>query len=351
MEEPKQLTEREQLILQAVVHTYITTAEPVGSRTIVKRFNLDLSPATVRNVMADLEDDGFLEQRHTSSGRIPTDRGYRYYVDYLMRVQELTLAERHRIEQEMARQLNDVDEVMRQTSHLLALVSNQAGLVETPSGKQAWVRSIELLAISPMRIAILIVDSHGRVSTEMVTVDEEYSPARLQQLRNFLNEHLKNVCIDLIKDELKRKVSVLQEESRQLGISALKILNLMPSDRPVQLFYDGASHLIEQPEFHDVETAQKVFSLFEERDRLVQLLRESVRSRGDRSISIIVGREASGLGLDGLSVIAAPYHVNKEPVGILGILGPKRMPYSRVTALVDCTANILSRFLTRLAGR
>jgi len=143
------LNEREELILQAVVQCYITTAEPVGSRVLVKRFGLELSAATVRNVMADLEESGYLQQLHTSSGRAPTDRGYRYYVNYLMRVQELTMAERARIEHELSRKLNDADEVLRQTSQMLALVTHQTGLVKTPDENCGQVKHIEVMLVSP----------------------------------------------------------------------------------------------------------------------------------------------------------------------------------------------------------
>ena len=159
------LGERERLILHAVVHTHITTAEPVGSRSVVKRFDLDLSPATVRNVMADLEDLGFLQQIHTSSGRVPTDQGYRYYVDYLMQVQALTLRERSRIEREFERKLNDADEVLRQTSHLLAMVTRQAGLAEAPNEGRAEVQRLDLIPFAACRLAVLIVDNFGRART------------------------------------------------------------------------------------------------------------------------------------------------------------------------------------------
>ena len=157
------LSDREELVLQAVVHSYITSAEPVGSRSIVKRFSLEVSPATVRNVMADLEEAGFLQQLHTSSGRVPTDVGYRYYVDYLMRIQRVTLTERTRVEGELVAKLNDADDLLRQTSHLLALLSHQTGIVEAPSLGDAEIRQIEITPLEGGRIVVLLADSFGCV--------------------------------------------------------------------------------------------------------------------------------------------------------------------------------------------
>ncbi|HNT86788.1 MAG TPA: hypothetical protein PKL84_02890, partial [Candidatus Hydrogenedentes bacterium] len=151
---PRELTQREALILHAVVQTYVSTAEPVGSRTIVKRFDMDISPATVRNVMADLEERAYLQQLHTSSGRVPTDKGYRYYVDHLMEVQALTQSERDHIEQDLSRRLDDADAVLRQTSHLLALVSHQTGVAEGPNEHDARVRRLELLPVSSTHVTL-----------------------------------------------------------------------------------------------------------------------------------------------------------------------------------------------------
>lgn len=344
----EQLNEREALILQAVVHTFITTAEPVGSRSIVKRFGLDWSPATVRNVMADLEELGFLEQRHTSSGRVPTDRGYRYYVDYLMGVQELTLAERARIERDLAQSLDDCDEVLKQTSHMLALVSNQTGLVEAPEERDAEVRHIDLMPISSQRMAVLVADSYGRMHTSMVTLRSPIEADDLPRLNRFLNEHLRGALVSRLAVSMHQRIRHLVDDERQLAESALQVLELVPSNRPGLLFLEGATRLFEQPEFKDMEKAREVFGLLEEHDRVVELLRSGLRPSGDGA-SILIGSELHDKGLSEISVVASPYKVGDKAVGVLGVLGPRRMPYSKLTAVVEHTANMLSRFLTLLA--
>jgi heat-inducible transcriptional repressor len=350
MQPKAELSEREKLILQAVVHSYITSAEPVGSRSIVKRFDLGLSPATVRNVMADLEESGYLQQLHTSSGRVPTDQGYRYYVDCLMRVQELTLQERARVEKELTAKLDNADEVMRETSHLLALLAHQTGIVEAPDEGHAQVNQIDLVPISQTRIAILIADSMGRVRTQIVTVERPLEALHVQRLSGFLNENLRGVTLENLAQSLQTRLRMYLDERRALAEEALRILQLLPAQRPGQLFLDGATRLFEQPEFRDVERAREVFSLFEEQDRLIDLLRSGVMPGESRGTFVVIGKEAVGQGIDGISIVASPYSVGSRPVGMIGVLGPRRMQYWRITAVVDFTAGMLSRLLTRLAG-
>ena len=350
MDPPESLNPREELILQAVVHCYVTTAEPVGSRVIVKRFGLDLSPATVRNFMADLAEAGYLQQLHTSSGRVPTDRGYRYYVDYLMRVQELTLTERSRIDRELSARLNDADDVMRQTSQLLALVTHQTGIVQAPDEGNARLQHIEVTALSPTRAAVLLLDSFGRVHTVMAPLDETLRAEEMPKLTNFLNDCLRGTTFDQLMARIRDATCAFLDERRRLADSALHLLDLLPVSRRGQLYLEGASQLFEQPEFRDVEKAREVFGVLDERDRLVELLRDRVREREAARASVVIGSESHNPGLKEISVVASPYRVGGEPVGVLGVLGPRRMQYSKLTAIVDYTAGMLSRLLTRLAG-
>lgn len=350
MQTPPDLNEREQQILHCVVHTYITTAEPVGSRAVVKRFSLQLSPATVRNVMADLEDKGYLEQRHTSSGRVPTDRGYRYYVDYLMGVQELTKSERDRIESELNHRLHDADEVLRHTSQLLALLSHQAGIAETPANDRALVQRMELLSLGGPRLALLIVDSFGRVRTLPVQWENELPTEELNQLGRFLNDQLLGVAVDELASEIEKRLQRFLDDQRRLAEQALRVLNLIPAQRPAHLYLEGATFLFDQPEFKDIVQAKEVFGLFDHRERVVSLLRSELSgSQWDRT-TVIIGGEGGQTGLEGISVIASPYTVHGQQVGMIGVLGPRRMPYSRLTAVVDYTAQMVSRILTRLGA-
>ena len=233
------LDARARTLLRTLIESHIRDGQPVGSRTLARTSGLNVSAATVRNVMADLEDTGFLQQLHTSSGRVPTNQGYRYYVDYLMRVQELTLAERARIEREFSDQLNDADEVIRRTCHLLALVSNHAGLVEAPNETDALVRSVELMTLSGARTAVLVADSYGRVRTLMATLERPMASAELERLRAFLNDQLRGSAVDRMDRTIEERIERFLDEQRGLAREALNLLSSVPRHRPGQLFLEG----------------------------------------------------------------------------------------------------------------
>lgn len=345
-----ELNERAALILQAVVHSYITTADPVGSRVIVKRFGMDMSPATVRNVMADLEDAGYLQQLHTSSGRIPTDQGYRYYVDYLMRVQELTADEQNRIDHELSGRLEDADEILRRTSHLLALVTNQTGIVEMPTESDATVRHIELMPIASSRAAVLIADSFGRVRTTLIGVERPLTLDDLTRLNRYLAENLQGKSVDTLAQSLRDALERHIDEERKLAERAIEVMRVLPNPTGGRLYLEGATQLFGQPEFRDINKAREVFGVLEEHDQLAEVLREKLRDKPQPGPSVVIGSETDNEGLRDISVVASSYSVGDKRAGMVGILGPRRMPYSKLTAIVDYTSKMLTRFLTRLAG-
>ena len=341
------LTEREELILQAVVQQYITDAEPVGSRAIVKRFDLNISPATVRNVMADLEESGYIHQLHTSSGRVPTDQGYRHYVDYLMHVQEVTLSEKARIEQDLSEKLNNADTILKQTSHLLALITHQTGIVEIPNSNVATIHRIDLMLLGNDQLAMLVVDNYGRVQTVIIPWSNNTDVNGLVHLNNFLNEHLKGTSIDTLSAAIESKLQQFVDEQRLLAELALSILKQVPGTGE-QLYLNGATQLFEQPEFHDIEKAREVFGLLEERERVAELLRTGTIRNLDTS-RIMIGTENLQHGLDQISVVSAPYKINDKTVGMIGVLGPRRMPYSKLTGIVEYTASKLGSMLSRIS--
>jgi len=303
------LSDREREILNAVVNSYITSAEPVGSRTVVKRYGLEWSAATVRNIMADLEEQGYLQQMHTSSGRVPTDLGYRYYVDHLMRVHRLTLQERRRLEGEFQHRLDDVNGLLRHTSQLLALVSHQAGLAESPSTNQALVQQFELVPLGEDRMAVLMVDNYGTVHSVTTSPVSLRDPSKIESLNNFLNQNFRGLAMGTLSDTVRTKLGELLDEQHELA-------------------------------------HRKVFGLLEEHDRLITLLRKAV-SEGEGK-AIFISKHEDNMGAEGIGVVASSYEVDGQPAGLIGVLGPRRMPYSRLTSVVQYTAELLGRFLTRL---
>lgn len=340
------LSDREREILNAVVNSYITSAEPVGSRTVVKRYGLEWSAATVRNIMADLEEQGYLQQMHTSSGRVPTDLGYRYYVDHLMRVHRLTLQERRRLEGEFQHRLDDVNGLLRHTSQLLALVSHQAGLAESPSTNQALVQQFELVPLGEDRMAVLMVDNYGTVHSVTTSPVSLRDPSKIESLNNFLNQNFRGLAMGALSDTVRTKLGELLDEQHELAQNALEVLELMPMPRETRLFLGGTVQLFEQPEFQHVDQARKVFGLLEEHDRLITLLRKAV-SEGEGK-AIFISKHEDNMGAEGIGVVASSYEVDGQPAGLIGVLGPRRMPYSRLTSVVQYTAELLGRFLTRL---
>ena len=347
MQQHPELTEREREILHAVVNSYITSAEAVGSRTVVKRFGMEISPATVRNVMADLEEMGLLEQLHTSSGRVPTGAGYQYYIDHLMRVQELTLRERRRIEEELSERLDDADGVLRRASHLLALVSHHAGLAETPADTAAVAMRVDLVRVGPAKLAMLVVDNFGRVRSVMAQVASPMGDAELEQLNRFMNEHLHGAPVDQLSVRVEERLRVYLDEQRRLAQRALEVLELLPRRPQGMLIVEGTSQLLEQPEFQDMRQARDVFNLLEEREQLLDLLRSAAAAEGARPAVLLGG---GGRRLEGLGLVAAPYEVDGKKAGMIGVLGPRRMQYSKLTAVVEFTAGLVGRLLTRLSG-
>lgn len=341
-----ELNERERDILHAVVHSYITSAEPVGSRAVVRRFAIDLSAATVRNVMADLEELGFLQQVHTSSGRVPTDAGYRYYINHLMKVQELTLSERRRIDNALRERMHDMDAILRHTSHLLALVSHQAGVVQRPDVIQARLQRFELVPLSESRMAVLIVDNYGNVRSVTASLSRPMDARKIESLNNFLNASFFGERLETLADSIRLKLAETVDESRELTRTTLEVLDMLPGRQEQRLFLEGASRLFEQPEFQRVEQAREVFGLLEEQDRLVALLRQAV-NEGEGG-AVLIGSRDRKSGIDDIGVVASTYSVDGKPAGLIGVVGPRRMPYFKLTAVVQYTANLVGRLLTRL---
>lgn len=346
-----QLNPREEQVLDAVVHLYITTAEPVGARVVVKRFHMEISPATVRNVMADLEDMGLLTQPHTSAGRVPTTLGYRYYVHKLSKIQELSLAERRRLEKEYFTRLSGVDDVLRQASHLLALASHHAGLAEVPGDDTSVLRRLELVPLGDRRVAVLMVDSFGRARSVSLELSNPMNLDLMQRLSMFLNEQLNGQPVSRLTDVLRERVKSYLEEQRQLAQQAMALLSGLPPPSTDRLYLEGMPNLMNQPEFHSVDNARTVLNLVEERDRLLEVLRRAARNEPDLGALVLIGSEELGdTALDSISLVASPYRVHSKLVGVIGVLGPRRMPYSRLMSLVNATADMVGRAITRLMG-
>lgn len=339
------LPERERQILQAIITDYIASAEPVGSRTISRKYGLNLSPASVRNVMADLEEAGYLQQPHTSAGRIPTDKGFRFYVDAL-EPRPLSRQDQERIRSRFEGRATDAAEVLRETSRLLSSFSSLAGLAVAPRVDATRFRHIEFVRLRERDILVILVSESGAVHNKLIRADEPLSQDRLHEIANYLNSIIAGLTLRQARERLlaemradKAAYDRLYAEAQALARRAFEAPR-GPSESDV--FIEGTLSIAEQPEFSSAEKMKALFKAFEEKSLLIKLIDKSMQARG---LHILIGHESEADEMAGCSLILSHYTVGDEVVGTLGVIGPTRMNYSRVIPIVDYTARVVSRLL------
>ncbi|TYO96816.1 heat-inducible transcription repressor HrcA [Geothermobacter ehrlichii] len=338
-----ELSERNRFILEAIIEEHIATAEPVGSRTVARRHPLGLSPATIRNVMADLEELGYLKSPHTSAGRVPTEKGYRFYVDSLLQVRKLTPSEQKKLSSSYQLRGRKVEEVLRDISRTLSSISRYTGLVMAPRLETTVFRHIEFLPLSQGRVLVILVTHSGLVQNKIIEPGEPISPRELEQISAYLNQTLAGLSIQ----QVKRKIFAEMEAEKARYDSLLaKTLALsreaLEENLGTEVFIEGTSNILEQPEFANVETMRELFRAFEQKGRLIDLLNRSQEAQG---VQIFIGSETGIEGIEGCSLITSHYSNKRGTIGALGVIGPSRMNYSAVIPIVDYTARLLSQVL------
>jgi heat-inducible transcriptional repressor len=335
------LNDRARILLKFLVERYIEDGQPVGSRTLSKHGGLNLSPASIRNIMSDLEEGGFIASPHTSAGRIPTPRGYRLFVDSLLTVKPLAQGEVRQIESTLAP--DDPQRLVSAASHLLAELTQYAGVVLIPKRRSAGLRQIEFLALSDKRLLLIMVTSEGEVQNRVIVTDRAYDPSQLTRAANFFNQHYAGLSFEQVQPrlaqelaELKSDISSLMEAVVATGADAFQ------SNQAYVL--SGERNLLGTPDLlTDMGRLRELFGLFEQKTELLQLMDVGHAANG---VQIFIGAESGVAPLDECSVIAAPYEANGEVVGTLGVIGPTRMAYERVIPVVDITARLLSNALS-----
>jgi heat-inducible transcriptional repressor len=339
----RSLKERCRKVLEFVVTDYISTAEPVGSRTICKRYGIQLSAATVRNVMADLEDLGFLWQPHTSAGRIPTDKAFRFYVDKILNVQSLSQSEREKIRRKYRTSRYDIPELLRETSRILSGLSRYTGVVLAPMMASTIFKHIQFIRLSPNQILTVFVTSGGTLQNKIVHMDDVLSQDELDKMSRYLNEMLKGLTLAQVREkilgEMKReKVAFdrLMEQALKLGHRTFS------SQEEKELYINGQTNILDEPEFGNIEKMKSLFRAFEEKSLLITLLDQCLAGEG---LQITIGSETECSEMEGCSLVSSTYGSVDRTLGILGILGPRRMNYSRVIPVVEFTAQLLTEFL------
>jgi heat-inducible transcriptional repressor len=342
----QELSEREKNILRYVIQQFILTASPVGSRNIAKRYSLGLSPATVRNIMADLEDEGFINHPHTSAGRVPTDKGYRFYVDSLMDIQKLKISERTYIKEKLEEGV-EANELLNITSNLLSKITKQLACVTYPRLESGILEKIQLVSLSSTRLLVVISIKSGLVKTITLELSSEIEQEKIEPVQNLLNERLAGLKLSEIRETFSERFQDLMEEDNTSIIrlfydSVDKIFkDVLRKDN---LFISGARNIIRQPEFEDPERFQGIIELIEDKDIIIHILEKS----GDivpEQVFISIGSENDDKKLSDYSFITKEYNLG-ETHGTLGIIGPKRMEYNRIVAIVDYMSKMLSEMLT-----
>ena len=336
------LSERSKHILEAIIEEYIRTAEPVGSRAISRRHGLTLSPATIRNVMADLEDLDFLASPHTSAGRIPTDKAFRFYVDSLLTVGTIDREQEELIQRQYKLYGKDVGEIFKETSRILSSLSHYMGIVVTPRFTTTMFRHIEFIKLGGRRILAILVSKSGIVQNKIIEADEDLSSEDMVRMSNYLNNLLKGLSIAELRSRILREMQDEKVRYDEMLAKALKLSEQTLDENGTEVFIEGRVNILEQPEFADVGKMREVFRAFEEKGQLISLLDRCMESEG---VHIFIGAENYMHHLESMSVITAPYMSGKETVGVLGVIGPTRMGYDRVIPIVDYTAKVLSKLL------
>ena len=340
------LSERAQHLFRVLVQRYIGSGQPVGSRTLSRNSGLDLSPATVRNVMADLEDLGLLRSPHVSAGRVPTVQGYRFFVDSLLKVAPIDGDVLHHLRSQLEIK-GERESLMDAATSLVSDVTHMAGVVTLPKQERLILRHVEFLALSPERVLVILVVNGSDVQNRVIHLRRPYSQATLQQVGNYLNE----VCAG--KDLLEVRASLLAEvkEHRsslnELMLTAVEMADkafVRDSGNEESLLVSGQTHLMEYGELADMEKLRHLFEAFREKTELLHMLDQCLRADG---VQIFIGEESGFEVLDGCSVVTAPYEREGEVLGVLGVIGPTRMAYDRVIPIVDVTARLLGAALNQ----
>lgn len=336
------MDDRSRTLLKTLIERYITEGQPVGSRTLSRYSGLDLSAATIRNVMADLEEMGFVTSPHTSAGRVPTPRGYRLFVDTMLTIRPLEdLATQEAVEEI---QPDSPQRVITAAAHVLSSLSRFAGVVMTPRRSQLF-RQIEFMRLSEKRILLILVTPEGDVQNRILLTPKDYSPSQLVEAANYINAHYAGLDFEAVRARLRDELDGLKSDITSLMQMAVDTSSSSIHNPEEGVVISGEKRLLEVGELtSDMDKIKKLFNVFEQKTSLMQLLDVSSHADG---VQIYIGGESELVPLDDMAVITAPYRVDGQVVGTLGVIGPTRMAYERVIPIVDITSKLLTSALSQ----
>ncbi len=340
-----QLTERSLSLFKALVEHFIKDGQPVGSRTLARDSRMQLSPATIRNTMADLEDLGLLYSAHTSAGRVPTVKGYRLFIDSLLRVGSVNDLEMRRIAEELDSP-QSTDQLMERVSSTLSEVTRLAGVVTLPRVEHKALKQVEFVSLSQNQVLVILVVSDQEIQNRIIHTARQYTPSELQQAANFLNHTFAGKDLPTVKKDLVRELENMKTNVNQMMQTAIEIAQQAfasgSSANEKDYVISGETNLMEVAELGDIEKLKKLFETFNQKKDVLHLLEQAINANG---VQIFIGEESGYDVFDDCSVVTSPYEVNGEIIGVLGVIGPTRMNYEKVIPIVDVTAKMLGSAL------
>ncbi len=341
-----QLPERSLHLFKALVEHFIRDGQPVGSRTLARDSRMELSPATIRNVMADLEDLGLLQSAHTSAGRVPTVKGYRLFIDSLLRVGSLDEQEVKRIAEELDSGQN-LDTLMEKVSSTLSEVTKLAGVVTLPLTEQKALKQVEFVSLSGNQVLVILVVSDNEIQNRIIHTAKQYTPAELQQASNFLSQTFGGKDLPSVRSQILQELESMKSNVNQLMQNTIEIAQqaFVAGDTKKDYVLSGQTNLMDVAELCDVEKLKKLFNTFNQKKDVLHLLEQAVNASG---VQIFIGEESGYEVFGDCSVVTSPYEVDGEIVGVLGVIGPTRMNYEKVIPIVDVTARMLGSALNSL---
>ncbi len=340
------ISERAQSVLKGLIRCYVDDGTPVGSRTLAKETELALSPATIRNVMSDLEDYGLIYAPHTSAGRVPTVKGYRFFINSLLKVGPINSQSLGEMTERFSG-ISDRNSILTGATEMLSQITSFAGIVSTPSNSHVQIRQIEFLSLSEQRVLAILVTDDGQVQNKVLSAHREYSESELVEAANFFNAKYSTKSLHGVREQLFAHLKQDHKSMRREMRTAMKIAGQLFDDEDdqanEQVLVSGENNLLSIPEFSELDKLRRLFDTFKTKQVLFDLLQKSMFTEG---VNIYIGEESGYELFKDCSVIAAPYEVDHKKVGVLGVIGPTRMQYDEVISAVDVTAKLVGSALS-----
>ena len=335
---------RAQYLLKLLIQKYISEGMPIGSRTLSKDSNLDLSPATIRHVMSDLETMGLISSPHTSAGRIPTSLGYRMFVDSLVRYKEPEEFDIEGIQSELIKKSDNTNQLVNKVSGILSRITSLAGVVSVPKKRQVTLRQIEFLPLSDNRILAILILNNSEVQNRIINTKDSYSIEDLQRAANYINDNYASTELNKIREFLIHDLEKTRETMNRAMIDIISVAQfaMEGTNEKKDFVLAGEHNLMDFAELSDVETLKQLFDAFSKKQMMIDLLDRSINASG---VQIFIGSESGYEIFDDCSIVTSPYKVDHHQIGVLGVIGPTRMEYDRVVPIVDLTAKLLSSAL------